>query len=54
MFDKNEDTCWNSDQVSKIKAGVKEEGGVGSWGVFTMLNGQWYLLSWLKVDILIE
>lgn len=33
MFDKNEDTCWNSDQVSKIKAGVKGEGGWGA-GVF--------------------
>ena len=52
MFDKNEDTCWNSDQVRKIKAGVK--GGGGTWGVFTMLNGQWYFSSWLKVDRLIE
>ena len=34
MFDKNEDTCWNSDQVSKIKAGVKEEGGGWGAGVF--------------------
>lgn len=53
MFDKNEDTCWNSDQVRKIKAGVKGGGG-GTGGVFTMLNGQWYFLSWLKVDRLIE
>lgn len=29
MFDKNEDTCWNSDQVRKIKAGVKGGGGPG-------------------------
>lgn len=33
MFDKNEDTCWNSDQVSKIKAGVKGGGG-GELGCF--------------------
>ena len=32
MFDKNEDTCWNSDQVRKIKAGVK--GGGGDLGCF--------------------
>lgn len=29
MFDKNEDTCWNSDQVRKIKVGVKGGGDLG-------------------------
>ena len=39
MFDKNEDTCWNSDQVSKIKAGVKGGWGGGELGCF--YNVKW-------------
>ena len=47
MFDKNEDTCWNSDQVRKIKAVVKGGGGLEcfynvKWSVvlFVMVKGR--------------